>query len=78
VSVGADAGATRHEVRVSREILERLRPGDVEPDALVRDSFAFLLDREPRESILPSFELQVIGRYFEEWESEIRGRHPGA
>lgn len=72
VSVGGDAGPTRHEVRVSREILERLRPGDVEPDALVRDSFAFLLAREPRESILPSFELQVIGRYFPEWGAHVR------
>ena len=67
--------ATRHEVSVSGELLERLRPGAGDPAELVRDSFAFLLAREPRESILRSFALEVIGRYFGEWEAEIR-EHP--
>ena len=34
--------------------------------------FEFLLAREPKESILPSFEIPVIGRYFPEFEREIR------
>jgi hypothetical protein len=69
--VGDDPGATRHEVRVSGDELDRLDPGAADPTALVRRSFAFLLAREPRESILRSFELPVIGRYFPEWEAEI-------
>ena len=72
VTVGDDPGATRHEVSVSRATLERLRPGADAPDELVADSFAFLLAREPRESILPAFDLTVIGRYFPEWEAEVR------
>jgi hypothetical protein len=40
----------------------------------VRASFEFLLAHEPRESILRSFELPVIGRYFPEWQDEIRRR----
>jgi hypothetical protein len=71
VTVGDDAAATTHEVTVSREVLARLRPDEAAPDDLVADSFAFLLAREPRESILRSFELPVIGRYFPEWEGEI-------
>jgi len=74
--VGEDPGATRHEVGVSAEVLERLRPGAGDPTELVRDSFSFLLAREPRESVLRSFELEVMGRYFPEWEAEVR-RHPG-
>ena len=77
VTVGDDPGATRHEVTVGRDLLARLRPGEDDPQALVRDSFAFLLVREPRESILRSFDLPVIGRYFPEWEAEIRQRPAG-
>jgi hypothetical protein len=73
VTVGDDPGATTHAVTVDQALLDRLRPGAADPDRLVRDSFVFLLQREPRESILRSFDLPVIGRYFPEWESEIRG-----
>ena len=72
VAVGTDDAATRHRVTVDRALLARLRPGAAEPDELVRDSFAFLLAREPREAILREFELPVIGRYFSDWESEVR------
>ncbi|HET6380604.1 MAG TPA: hypothetical protein VFH63_06160 [candidate division Zixibacteria bacterium] len=71
VRVGDDPGATRHEVTVEASVLERLAPGAVDPAALVRASFAFLLEREPRESILRRFDLSVIGRYFPEYEREI-------
>jgi hypothetical protein len=71
VTVGDDPNATTHEVTVRREDLARLRPGDGTPDSLVADAFAFLLAREPRESILRSFDLPVIGRYFPGWEREI-------
>jgi hypothetical protein len=72
VRVGDDPAATTHDVTVTRDVLARLRPNVSAPDELVADSFAFLLAREPRESILRAFELPVIGRYFPEWESEIR------
>jgi hypothetical protein len=44
---------------------------------LVRESFAFLLEREPPTSILPTFSLDVIGRYFPEYPTEIRRRLRG-
>jgi hypothetical protein len=72
VTAGEDAGATQHEVRVAADVLARLAPADVEPTRLVRASFEFLLEREPRESILRSFDLEVIGRYFAGWEHEMR------
>ena len=34
------------------------------PEELVRVSFEFLLEREPRESIMRRFELAIIGRFF--------------
>ena len=74
VRVGTDAGATRHEVAVSQEDLARLAPGHYDPEELVAASFAFLLAREPRESILRRFELPVIERYFPGYEQEIRSQ----
>jgi hypothetical protein len=72
--VGDDARATVHQVLVEDDVLTRMAAGDTDPTRLVRASFEFLLAREPRESILRSFELPVIGRYFPEWETELRGR----
>ncbi len=78
VTVNDARGSTRHRVRVGRDILGRLSPGATEPDDLVRASFEFLLERESKESILGSFELPVIARYFPEYEREIRRRLGGA
>ena len=78
VRVGDDAGATRHDVAVQTSVLERLHPAAADPAALVRASFEFLLEREPREAILRSFELPVIGRYFPEYEQEIPSRLPSS
>jgi hypothetical protein len=73
VTVGDDPGATQHEVTVDADTLLRLGGGG-DPSDLVRESFHFLLEREPRTSILDSFELPIIGRYFSEYEDEIQRR----
>jgi hypothetical protein len=64
---------TEHAVSVSEADLERLGAGR-SPEAFVRDCFEFLLEREPKESILSSFDVGVIGRYFLEFEREIADR----
>lgn len=74
VEVRGTGTATHHRVQVSRADLDRLAPGSDEPVALVRESFAFLLEREPKESILRAFELPLIGRYYPEYEREIASR----
>jgi hypothetical protein len=70
----AEGGADiwTHRVRVSAADLARFASPTTEPDALVTASFAFLLERESAGSILRSFELAEIGRYFPEYEHEIR------
>jgi hypothetical protein len=77
VDVGADAAATHHRVTVSDTTLRELAGEASDPTALVEAAFDFLLEREPRESILRSFELPVIGRYFPGWESDVRARLGG-
>ena len=65
--------STTHSVTVSPEYCQRLTAGAVSPETLVRKSFEFLLEREPNTSILRSFELPVIQRYFPEYERTIKG-----
>jgi hypothetical protein len=72
VTVAVEGGSTtRHAVTVAQSDLERLDPGARDPHLLVDASFRFLLEREPPGSILRSFDLSVINRYFPEFESEI-------
>jgi hypothetical protein len=65
---------THHSVAVSRADLERWGDGDGEEDVerLVRRSFEFLLEREPPESILRTFDLAVIRQYFPEYDHRFR------
>jgi hypothetical protein len=74
VTVREGGGETRHHVTLHKTDYERLSGGQVGPEALVRESFRFLLEREPKESILRSFDLTVIGRYYPAYEREIAGR----
>jgi hypothetical protein len=70
-----DHGSSREfEVAVSSAELSRYAPGAADPALLLRRSFEFLLAREPKESILRSFGLSVIARYYPEYEREIRRR----
>jgi hypothetical protein len=63
---------TRHEVTASAADVARLTPKGHSPEALIEASFRFLLDRESKESILRSFDLTVISRYFPEYAREIQ------
>ena len=69
-----DAATTTHTVTVSPEYAQKLTGGRVSIETLVERSFEFLLDRESNTSILRSFDLPVIGRYFPEYERTIGAR----
>ncbi|EDY22274.1 conserved hypothetical protein [Chthoniobacter flavus Ellin428] len=63
---------TEHRVRVTPEEVRRLAGEKSSTPQLLEASFRFLLERESNTSILSSFDLLVIGRYFPEYETEIR------
>lgn len=65
---------TRHQVTVTPQDYHRLTGGKVDAMQLVRRSFEFLLENEPKESILQKFDLALISRYFPEYETEIARR----
>lgn len=65
---------SEHAVTVGPGDLARWGRGAAKKDAedLVRRSFDFLLEREPPSSILRTFDLLVIERYFPEYDRLIR------
>jgi len=71
VIVRVGTGETRHHVTMARDACERLKMGTHTPEHCVRAAFQFLLDREPKESILRRFDLSVISSYFPEFEREL-------
>jgi hypothetical protein len=74
VEVRGRGVTTIHTVDVPEGLATELGWHDAPESELVRESFAFLLEREPPTSIMRSFSLDVIGRYFPEYRTEIRRR----
>jgi hypothetical protein len=68
---------TSHEVSVPAGFPASLGCGHVAPEELVRASFEFLLEHEPATSILRTFCLDVISRYFPGYPAEISARLGG-
>jgi len=64
-------GETNYEILLEKEYWKKLTGEEIDPSELIKKSFRFLLLREPKESILKSFNLKIIGKYFPEYEKEI-------
>jgi len=71
VEVGDNDSETSHLVRVSKDYFANFSNRFSSPQDLVKKSFEFLLEREPKESILKEFDISVIKNYFPEYEKVI-------
>lgn len=76
VEVDDGDSSTRHEVSATDDDIRRLGAGAL-GEAVVEESFRFLLERENKESILPSFHILLIARYFPEYLEEFPARMQG-
>ena len=71
VTVQEGKGETRHRVTMERATYQQLTGGKISAEGCVRAAFAFLLDRETKESILSRFDVTVIGEYFPSFEKDL-------
>ena len=71
VTVNAN-NPTSHNVTLTDYAYQNLTNGKVSKKELIEFSFKFLLEREPNTSILSSFELSVISRYFPEYIKTVK------
>lgn len=65
---------TEHSVSLNRADYFRITSGKAAPEKLIQQSFEYLLEQEPKESILASFDFNVIGQYFPKFPKEISTR----
>ena len=63
---------TKHTVLLTDKYYNILTKRKISKKKLLEHSFKFLLDREPNTSILSFFELNIISKYFPEYENEIK------
>lgn len=73
VRVATRGTETRHRVTMTNTTFRKLAGEKASPERVIEAAFEFLLDREPKESILRSFDVNVISSYFPNFESEIAG-----
>jgi hypothetical protein len=66
--------STTHRVTVPESMLENPELRGVDPEVIVLRSIEFLLEREPPTSIMSEFSLDVIPRYFSDYDTELRRR----
>lgn len=71
VIVREGASESRHRVTLSES--DTARFAAFEPQRIVEAAMRFLLDREPKESILGAFDTSVIRRYFPEYDRALGG-----
>jgi hypothetical protein len=74
VTVNEGATKSTHRVTLRASDYDRLSAGGISAEELIRKSFEFLLEHEPKESILGRFNLMEIARYFPSFESDIKQR----
>jgi hypothetical protein len=65
--------STEHRVTLTDAYWEQVWNRGLPKKEVIARSFAFLLERESNSSILGSFELPVIQRYFSEYEGVAAG-----
>jgi hypothetical protein len=68
-----EAGTTHH-VTVPEGLIGELDLPEDDLESVVRESFEFLLEREPASSIMREFSLDVIPTYFPEYREELPKR----
>ena len=71
VEVKDAGGSSRHRVTLTDGTYRRLTSGRYSQSQCVQAAFRFLLERESRGEILPSFDLNVIHLYFPDFEEAL-------
>ena len=75
VGVSEAGSSSRHVVTLARSDFDAQGDRFSEPEDFVRRCIEYLLEREPKESILASFDVHDIGTYFPEFNRDVL--HPG-
>jgi hypothetical protein len=67
--VVVDEGDRTHRVTVPKDLVAGLGLPEDDLEGVVRESFVFLLEREPASSVMTEFSLDVIPNFFPEYKA---------
>jgi len=70
VTIVEKGSETKHTVTMSDDFYNSLNTEE-SPDKVIEESFRFLLEKEPKESILRSFDVTVISNYFPDYKETL-------
>ena len=71
VTIEEKGTRSKHKVTLDNEYYQNLNDGKITKEELIKKSFEFLLEREPKETILSKFNVRIIKTYFPEYEKNI-------
>ena len=75
VTVEEKNSESTHTVTLDDQYHKKLSGNIIPKEELIKKSFEFLVEREPKESIMSSFNLKVINKFFPEFEGYISMQH---
>jgi hypothetical protein len=76
VTVEEAGDSSRHQITLAASDYERWAARSGSPEAFVTRCFEFLLEREPKESILSRFDVSEIRSYFPDFDEQMRRLAP--
>ena len=71
VTIEEENGETFHKVTLLQETYHSIFGQSHDPKVCIEAAFEFLLDREPKEMIMSTFDITVISMYFPEFPEVI-------
>jgi len=74
VRIQQNGETTEHIILVHEQDWQMLSDKMCSKELLVEKSFEFLLEREPKESILSEFDIMIIAKHFPEYPDVIKKR----
>ncbi len=63
--------STSHQVSMTKEFYKKLKTNSTS-QKIVKHSFQFLLENEPKESILSEFDISIISTYFPDYLKKLK------
>ena len=68
-------GSSEHLVAMNNDFYESYGISrEIKSEAIIEESYKFLLEREPKEAIMNQFNLSLIEKYFPQYRDEIKKR----
>ena len=71
VEIEENSTRTQHEITLEESYYKKLTKEKISKKELIKRSFKFLLEREPKEAILGEFDIEEISQHFPDFEDEV-------